>query len=321
VLRHLPTIHDPSILVDAASRDDAAVIRIAPDRALIATVDFFTPIVDDAAAWGGIAAANALSDVYAMGGRPLFCLSLVGWPRDTLPFELLGDAMRGAVRVLGSAGCPIVGGHSVDDPEPKLGFAVIGEVHPDRMLTNTGAHPGDWLILTKPLGTGILTTALKQEILGEKELEEAVRNMLMLNAEAGLLAVEHQANAATDVTGFGLVGHLSNMLQETGLGVDLAFEQLPLLSRALELAREGVVPGGTRRNLEEAVVEWDSSLTEAERMICADAQTSGGLLIAIPESRAEVLVAALEAVGTPVAAVIGRFSAEPGLRVSRSVSW
>jgi selenide,water dikinase len=321
VLRHLPTIHDPSILVDAASRDDAAVIRIAPDRALIATVDFFTPIVDDAAAWGGIAAANALSDVYAMGGRPLFCLSVVGWPRETLPFELLGDAMEGAVRVLDGAACPIVGGHSVDDPEPKLGFAVIGEVHPDRMLTNGGAHPGDRLILTKPLGTGILTTALKRDILGEKELEEAVRNMLVLNAEAGHLAVEHQATAATDVTGFGLVGHLSNMLQETGLGVDVAFEQLPLLSGALELAREGVVPGGTRRNLEEAVVEWDPSLTEAERMICADAQTSGGLLIAIPESRAEALVAALEAVGTPVAAVIGCFSAEPGLRVSRSVSW
>lgn len=321
MLRHLPTTHDPNILVDAASRDDAAVIRVGSDRALIATVDFFTPIVDDAAAWGGITAANALSDVYAMGGRPLFCLSLVGWPRDTLPFELLGEAMQGAIRVLEGAGCPIVGGHSVDDPEPKLGFAVIGEVHPDRMLTNTGASPGDRLILTKPLGTGILTTALKQDILGETELEEAVHCMIGLNADAGRLAVEHQATAATDVTGFGLIGHLANMVKENGLGVDVAFERLPLLSRALELAGEGVVPGGSRRNLEGSAVEWDASLTEAERLICADAQTSGGLLIAIPENRTPALVEALEAAGTQAAAVIGRFSAASGLRVFRSVSW
>jgi selenide,water dikinase len=317
VLRHLPPVHQADVLVDAATRDDAAVVRIAPDRALIATVDFFTPIVDDPATWGAIAAANALSDIYAMGGRPLFCLNLVGWPRDTLPMELLAEVLRGAAEVTARAGCPMLGGHSIDDPEPKFGLAVIGEADPARLLTNAGARPGDLLVLTKPLGTGILTTALKRDLLAEADLAEAVTCMTTLNDVAALAAVEHGASAATDITGFGLLGHLGNVLQASGTGAMVAFESLPLLSRALPLAGQGSVPAGTRRNLEATVAEWDPTLSEPERLLCADAQTSGGLLIAIAPDRAPGLLRALHAGATPAAAVIGRITAEPGLVVRR----
>ena len=305
------------MLVDAATGDDAAVVRIAPDRALIATVDFFTPIVDDPATWGAIAAANALSDVYAMGGRPLFCLNLVGWPRDVLSLDLLGEVLEGAARVTALAGCPMLGGHTIDDPEPKFGLAVIGEVHPDRLLTNAGAQPGDWLLLTKPLGTGILTTALKRDLASEADLAEAVACMTALNDVAARAAVEHGASAATDVTGFGLLGHLANILKGSKVGAVVGFEALPLLRGALDLARRGAVPGGTRRNLESVVAEWDADLTEPERLLCTDAQTSGGLLIAVAPERAPAMLAALSAGATPAAAVIGRITAAPTLRVQR----
>lgn len=303
--------------MDAATRDDAAVIRIAPDRALIATVDFFTPIVDDAATWGAITAANALSDIYAMGGKPLFCLSLVGWPRETLPFELLGEAMKGAAKVLEGAGCLILGGHSVDDPEPKLGFAVIGEAHPDHLLANTGARPGDLLVLTKRLGTGILTTAFKRDLVDEAGLSEAVASMVSLNDTAAWLAVEHGARAATDVTGFGLLGHLGNILTGSKVGADLWVESLHLLDGAARLAADGVVPGGTVRNRESSTAVFDPDVTEAERMIVADAQTSGGMLVALAEASVDGYLAALAEAGVVPAAVIGRVTAEPGLRVHR----
>jgi selenide,water dikinase len=309
------------VLVDAATRDDAAVIWLAPDRALIATVDFFTPIVDDAATWGAIAAANALSDVYAMGGRPLFCLNLVGWPREVLPFELLGEVLAGAARITAEAGCPMVGGHSIDDPEPKFGLAVIGEAHPDRLLTNAAAQPGDLLVLTKPLGTGILSTALKRDLVAESALAEAVQVMTTLNAGAARVALEYGVRAATDVTGFGLTGHLITMLRASGVGAEVAFDALPLLPRALELAAAGAVPGGTRRNLEAAQVEWDVSLSDAERLICADAQTSGGLLLSVPAERVAELVDALRVAGTPAQAVIGRIRPEPGLTIVRRPRW
>jgi selenide, water dikinase len=309
------------VLVDAATRDDAAVVRLSADRALIATVDFFTPIVDDPGAWGAIAAANALSDVYAMGGRPMFCLNLVGWPREGPPFEVLGDVLAGAAEVMEAAGCLMLGGHSIDDPEPKVGFAVIGEAHPDRLLTNRGARAGDLLVLTKALGTGILTTALKRDRLAEADLAEAVASMRALNDTAAKLALEHGAHAATDVTGFGLLGHLRNLLAGAGVGATVAFDRLPQLERALPLAAEGVVPGGSRRNLEAADAEWDPSLAEAERVLCVDAQTSGGLLVALPAERAETLVAALRAAGVPRAAVVGRITDAPVLRVIRHADW
>lgn len=320
VLRHLPPMVDPRILVGAATRDDAAVFRLDADRALVATTDFFTPIVDDARDWGRIAAANALSDIYAMGGRPLFALNLVAWPRTTLPFELLGEVLQGASEIAAQAGCPLVGGHSVDDPEPKFGLAVIGEVHPARILTNATGHPGDLLILTKPLGTGILTTALKRDRIAAPEIAPAVASMATLNDGAMRAALAHGVTCATDVTGFGLLGHLGNILKASGVGAEIGVEALPLLPGARELAEAGVVPGGTERNLKAAEgVEWDADVSRAERLLCADAQTSGGLLLAVAPERGEQLIAALRAERTPAAAVIGRLVAG-GVRVGRRVS-
>ena len=319
MLRHLPPTIDPNVLVDAATRDDAAVYRLSADRALVATVDFFTPIVDDAATWGAIAAANALSDVYAMGGRPLFALNLVGWPRDKLPFELLGEVLRGAAEVTRRADCLVLGGHSIDDPEPKFGLVVLGEVVPDRMLTNAAARPGDRLVLTKPLGTGILTTALKRELLSESALEPAVRSMTTLNDGAAHAAFAAGVRCATDVTGFGLLGHLANILEASKVGARIQFDRLPLLAGALELAAKGCIPGGTRRNYEAAEAEWSEDLSEAERLLTVDAQTSGGLLLTVPPARLEFLLAALRNKETPAAVEIGEILSKPGvLRVVRA---
>lgn len=300
------------MLVDAATRDDAAVYRLSPDRALVATVDFFTPIVDDPTAWGAITAANALSDVYAMGGRPLFALNLVSWPRGKVPFEVLGKVLHGAAEVARRAGCLMLGGHSIDDPEPKFGLAVVGEVHPDRMLTNSAARPGDRLVLTKPLGTGILTTALKRDLVTEAGLDEAVASMTALNDGAARAAVAAGVRCGTDVTGFGLLGHLGNILAGSSVGARIDWARLPLLGGALDLAAQGCVPGGTRRNYEAVRAEWGEDLSEAERLVCTDAQTSGGLLLAVPPDRLEDLRHRLGSEGTLAASVIGEILPEPG---------
>ncbi len=306
------------MLVDAATRDDAAVYRVAPDRALIATVDFFTPIVDNPADWGAITAANALSDVYAMGGRPLFALNLVGWPRGKLSFDVLGEVMQGAADVCRRAGCIMVGGHSIDDPEPKFGLVVLGDVHPDRMLTNAAALPGDRLILTKPLGTGILTTALKRDRIQEGDLQEAVRVMTTLNDGAARAALSCGVRCATDITGFGLLGHLGNVIAASGVGANLAWSKLPILPGAMELAAAGFVPGGTRRNYESSDAAWAGDLGEAERLLAVDAQTSGGLLLSVAEPQVADVLIALKREHTPAAAVIGEITAEPGIiRVTR----
>jgi selenide, water dikinase len=287
---------------------------LTPDRALVATVDFFTPIVDDPAAWGAIAVANALSDIYAMGAKPLFGLNLVGWPRDRLPFDVLGEVLRGAAEVAGRAGCLILGGHSIDAVEPTFGMAVIGEVHPDRMLTNAGACAGDVLVLTKPLGTGILATALKRDALIESGMADAVRSMTTLNDGAARAALKVGVSAATDITGFGLIGHLTGMLEASKVAAEIAFDTLPILPHARNLASRGVIPGGTQRNLEAATnVDWAAELSTADRYLCVDAQTSGGLLLAVPAENEAALVAALKEERTPAAAVIGRVAAgKPG---------
>jgi selenide,water dikinase len=216
------------------------------------------------------------------------------------------DVIAGAAAIATAAGCPVLGGHSIDDAEPKFGMAVIGEAHPDRILTNAGAKPGDAIVLTKPLGTGIIATALKQGAINEEETAEAVRSMTTLNAGAARVALASQIRAATDVTGFGLIGHLRRILQTSAVAAILEFAALPLLNRALELAGRGLIPGGTKRNLEAAQdVTWDPSLTEPERMLCVDAQTSGGLLLAVPADRVPDVVASLQLEGTPAAAVIG----------------
>jgi selenide,water dikinase len=320
VLQHLPGIDDARVLVDAATRDDAAVFRLSAERALVATVDFFTPIVDDAGAWGRIAATNAISDVYAMGGEPLFALNLVGWPREKVPFELLGDVIAGALEICQEAGCLVLGGHSVDVVEPLFGMAVIGEARPDRLLTNAAARPGDQLVLTKPLGTGILTTARKRDLIAEADLAEAIRCMTTLNRDASRAALAHGVCAGTDVTGFGLLGHLGQMLEASGVAAELRFDRVPKLRNALELAGKGAVPGGTARNLQAASqTTWEDGITTVERQLLADAQTSGGLLLAVPGDEVGGLVATLAAVGTPAASIIGSVvSGTPGaIRVTR----
>jgi len=298
------------------------VFLLSPERALVATVDFFTPIVDDPAAWGAIAVANALSDIYAMGATPLFGLNLVGWPRDRLPFDMLGELLRGATEVAQRAGCLILGGHSIDAVEPTFGMAVIGEVHPDHMLTNAGACAGDRLVLTKPLGTGILATALKRDALLETGMAEAVRSMTVLNDGASRAALRVGVSAATDVTGFGLVGHLTSMLEASKVAAEIGFDALPILAHARNLASRGVVPGGTERNLEAAEkVEWGADLGTTDRYLCVDAQTSGGLLLAVPAENETALLAALREEHTPAAAVIGSVVAgKPGhIRVTRQL--
>ena len=306
----MPTLSDPRILVDASTRDDAAVYQLTPDRAIVATVDFFTPIVDDAYDFGRIAAANAFSDVYAMGGTPLLALNLVGWPRDTLPYELLGDVLRGGADVAKEAGAFVLGGHSVDDPEPKYGMVAIGEVHPNRLVTLARARAGDALVLTKPIGTGVLTTALKRDLATAADLAAAVTSMATLNAGAAraMRATGRGVHAATDVTGFGLLGHLHNMLMASGVSAEIDAAAVPLFSRAVELAERGAVPGGTTRNREALAphVTFAPEVAEPMRILLCDAQTSGGLLIAVDSDRVNTLLAALEREGTPVALRIGR---------------
>jgi len=318
VLRHVPVATDPRILVDASSRDDAAVVRMAPDRAVVATVDFFTPVVDDAYDFGRIAAANALSDVYAMGATPVFALNLVGWPRDTLPFELLGEVLRGGADVAREAGAFVVGGHSVDDPEPKYGMVVFGEVQPDRIVRNAGAKPGDVLVLTKPIGTGVLTTALKRDLVTEQDLAPAVSAMTTLNAGAARAMATVGVHAATDVTGFGLLGHLRSLLEASGVAAEVRAAAVPLLPGARDVAERGAIPGGTERNLASLTdaVTFGASVSPIDRVLLADAQTSGGLLIAVAPERSDALVAALGRERTPAAAVIGRVVAGSAGRVS-----
>ena len=309
----MPTLTDPRILVDASTRDDAAVYQLTPDRAIVATVDFFTPIVDDAYDFGRIAAANALSDIYAMGATPLLALNLVGWPRDTLPYELLGDVLRGGADIAREAGAFVLGGHSVDDPEPKYGMVAIGEVHPNRIVTLANAHGGDVLVLTKPIGTGVLTTALKRDLASAADLADAVTSMATLNAGGARAMLANGAHAATDVTGFGLLGHLHNMLAASGVSAEIDAASVPLLAKAADLAASGAIPGGTKRNREALTdtVRFDAAVPETIRVLLFDAQTSGGLLIAVPPNRADSLLAALKNEKTPAAARIGRIVGGP----------
>ena len=284
VLGALPPIVDPNVLYGAAARDDAAVYRIARNRALVATVDFFTPIVDDPAAYGAIAAANALSDVYAVGARPLFALGLTAFPRQKLSTGLLEKIVAGGAAKLAEAGVAVVGGHSVDDAEPKFGYAVVGEVHPERAVGHDGADAGDVLFLTKPLGSGLVATAIKRGLCPPELEQEAIAVMTMLNREASELMVKLGASAATDVTGYGLIGHLANLRG----GADVDFESVPFMKGVGDLAERGLFPDGSRRNHAafRDRVEW-GGLGETEQLMLCDAQTSGGLLVAVPPTRAK----------------------------------
>ena len=295
---------DPALLVGLETPDDAAVYRISESVALVQTVDFFTPIVDDPRDWGRIAAANALSDVYAMGGVPMTALNLVAWPR-ALPFELLGEVLEGGSEIARSAGVAIVGGHSVDDPEPKYGMAVTGTVHPERAILTSGARAGAALILTKPLGTGIVSSGIKEGKADAAAIDAAIDSMSSLNREASEAMIEVGVQAATDVTGFGLVGHLIEMLGQQ-LDAQLDEREIPLLPQAVELAADGVSPGGTKRNYVASKDRFEApALDDAVREVLFDAQTSGGLLIAVDESKATNLLTRLRELGVPRAARIG----------------
>ena len=284
VLGALPPVVDPNVLQGAAARDDAAVYRIAPNRALVATVDFFTPIVDDPYAYGAIAAANALSDVYAVGGTPLFALGLTAFPRDRLGTGMLERIVAGGAAKMAEAGIDVVGGHSVDDPEPKFGYTVIGEVNPKKAIGHAGAVGGDILFLTKPLGSGLVTTAIKRGLCPPDLEAEAITVMTRLNREASELMVKVRASAATDVTGYGLIGHLANLRG----GADIDFDSVPFMKGVGNLAERDLFPDGSRRNHAafRDRVEW-GGLGEREQLMLCDAQTSGGLLVAVPPERAK----------------------------------
>jgi selenide,water dikinase len=312
-MRHLNSDH-PDLVVGPDSGDDAAVWRLDAQRAIVSTADFITPVVDDARTWGRVAAANSVSDVYAMGGRPLFALNLVGWNASVLPTSLLGEVLAGGQDVATLAGFVVAGGHTVDDPEPKYGMAVTGEVHPDRILTNRGLRAGQDVVLTKPLGIGVLTTAIKAGRASAEQEAAAVASMTRLNADASRIAVAAGATGCTDVTGFGLLGHLGRMSLESEVTVTIEFATVPFLPGAVELARDGVMPGGSRRNLTWALGFTDvGTFGEHEQLLLADAQTSGGLVFGVDPAVTDDVVRELAATGHR-AAVVGRATAGmPGL--------
>jgi len=287
--------------------DDAAVYRLAPDLALIQTVDFFPPVVDDPYSYGQIAAANALSDVYAMGGRPITAMNIVCFPCKTLGNEILLEILKGGADKVHEAGALLVGGHTIQDQEPKYGLSVAGLIDPAQIWTKAGMQPSDLLILTKPLGTGILTTAQKADMLSAAQLDEAVFWMSMLNRGAAEAARELGINAATDITGFGLLGHAYEMVRESSVGIKFFLERLPVLDGVRQLAEEGIVPGGARVNKQylESHVAGQDTLDEIWMDILCDPQTSGGLLLAVPKERAGDLLRELHTRGLSWAAIVG----------------
>jgi selenide, water dikinase len=311
VLSHVPVMTHPNLLVGTETGDDAAVYRLNDETALILTVDFFPPITDDPFEFGAIAAANSLSDVYAMGGRPLLALNIVGFP-TSLDKAILGEMLRGGYAKATEAGCLIVGGHTVDDPEPKYGLSVVGIVEPGKQVTNAGAKPGDALVLTKPLGTGIITTAGKQGRVSPEVLQGAVAAMSTLNRAAAEAMVKVGAHAATDITGFGLIGHLKSMVKGSRVGAQVQLGRVPVLPGAWELLDQGVAPGGTHRNRQSVAdaVSWHPDLTEREQLLLCDAQTSGGLMISVASDQTEALLSELQASGV-IGAVLGEITEGP----------
>ena len=294
------------LIVGLATGDDAAVWRIDRGRALVLTADFITPVVDDARTWGRIAATNAVSDVYAMGGRPLLALNLVAWNSDELSNDLLAEVLAGGEDAARANGFVVGGGHTVDDPEPKYGMAVLGEVNPARMLTNAGLRPGNALILTKPLGTGVISTAIKRDEARAEVVDRAVEEMTRSNDKAANAATRHGATAATDVTGFGLLGHGLRMAQESGVNLEISVGEVPIIEGARELAALGTVPGGTQRNLDWVWPHVDTGDTgRGSVTLLADAQTSGGLLLGMVSHDAGLAAVTELRLSGHTAAVIG----------------
>ena len=305
VVRGLVPSNRAELLVGPQTGDDAAVWKLDDDRALVVTADFITPVVDDARDWGRVADANAVSDVYAMGGRPLLALNLVCW-NDELPDELLAEVLAGAQEIAAEGGFVVAGGHTVTDPEPKFGLAVVGEVAPDRLLTNAGLRPDDVLILTKPLGVGVITTAIKRGIASPEAIDAAVRSMTFLNGPASRVALDNGATGATDVTGFGLLGHLGRMARESSVDVTIDVAKVPLIDGARALAESGAISGGAMRNVNWVDEHLDrGAVDELMVTLLADPQTSGGLVFGLAETHVDAALDALASSGHR-AARIGR---------------
>jgi selenide,water dikinase len=301
-----------------SAADDAAIYRLSDDLALVQTVDFFPPVVDDPYSYGAIAAANAVSDVYAMGGRPLTGLNIICFPAACdVPHSILVDILRGGADKAAEAGFSIVGGHTLQDKEPKYGLAITGVIHPKRILTKGGAKVGDELILTKPLGIGIITTAIKAECVSEETIQRAIRVMSTLNKTASEVMLEIGVNACTDITGFGLLGHLHEVVMASGIGARINLSKVPVLKETWELVAEGLVPAGTHRNLDfvKDSVVWDAQISEDAKLVLCDAQTSGGLLISVPGEKSQQLITALHQAGVAEAVSIGTIIEDKASRI------
>jgi len=313
----LELIHDPNLLVGLEKADDAGVYKLSEDLAIVQTVDFFTPIVDDPYMFGQIAAANAFSDVYAMGGRPLTAMNLVGFPVESMDISVLREILRGGLDKIREAGAVLVGGHSVEDAELKYGLSVTGIVHPDRFVSAAGALPGDKLVLTKPVGTGIVNTALKGGLAGEEAVARVTRYMAALNDKASEIMQEIGVNACTDITGFGLLGHACEMAENSEVGMKIYVASVPVFAEAIEYAQMGLVPGGTHRNREfrSDMVGMDGELPDYMQDILFDPQTSGGLLISVSAEKADSLLGRLHKAGMVEAAVVGEVLEQPSARI------
>lgn len=313
ILKGLPQVSHPNLLVGLHTSDDAGVFRLAPDMALIQTLDFFTPIVDDPFAYGQIAAANALSDVYAMGGRPITAMNICGFPSDDLEPEMVAEILKGAQEKVAESGAVLVGGHTVDDVEPKFGLSVTGIIHPDDVKANAGAKAGDCLILTKPLGTGLMADAYRNDEISEAELQEAIDSMVRLNRIAAEQMVAHRAHGCTDITGFGLLGHGWEMAQASGVGLVIRASDVPFFEIALKIAgsRQG---GGLRRNrmAREAMVQFADAVEEPMRRLLFDPQTSGGLLIALASGDADAFLEAVKSAGVDARRIGAVVAEHPG---------
>lgn len=300
------SVPDPNLLVGLDTSDDAGVYKINDETALVQTLDFFTPIVDDPYMFGQIAAANSLSDIYAMGGKPITVMNIVGFPISKLDKGILADILAGASDKVKESGAVLVGGHSIDDQEPKFGLSVTGTVHPERVRTNAGAKPGDKLILTKPIGVGILTQAIKRDMLDQEGIDRVMEVMAALNKEAAEAMDNYQVNACTDITGFGLLGHAMEIAEGSGTGITIESTAVPVLPKTRELAEQNIIPGGSKKNHKwlSGRIQYEN-IDDVDQVILCDAITSGGLLITVPEPEAEPLLSDLKEKGVEWASIIG----------------
>jgi selenide,water dikinase len=317
----LPKVKNNRVLVGYNSVDDAGVYKLSRDLALVQTVDFFPPVVDDPYDYGSIAAANALSDIYAMGAKPISALNIVGYPKEIMPLSAMEEVLKGGADKAKEAGIPIIGGHTLKTKEPVYGLSVNGIIHPDKIVTNSGAKPGDMLVLTKPLGIGIITTAIKKDKAPLKVVKEAVRIMSQLNKTASEVMLKFRVKACTDITGYGFLGHLCEMTSASGTGAKVYLSRIPVLEYAWKLVEQNIIPGGTlsNRNFMEDKVLWGKDICEEAKLVLCDAQTSGGLLISVSKNKASKLLNSLKIRGVKNPSIVGEIIKDRKCRIE--VEW